>query len=771
MLKKLKTLFHNRYTALIPAAVTLALSIGVLQITVLAKPAIIRDPRIDEDGKATWDKVAFGSYQQTVTDPVPTPIKWRILSVNSDGTNAFLIADQVLDCMRFNSTKWEGSTLRSWLNNDFYNSAFSEEDQKAIIETEVENPVFEETGVAEQKPTMEKVYVLSYWEASNEEFGFLNNRTRRTMVTPYAKTRALQFSDIDTANWWLRTKGNKEPADMISTVNTGGGLQKDWYSTRTVGIGVRPVLHVDLTSSCVTDAGTVSSLGESMLPKGPGRDIKELSAPRSKDEVVTWDCVWFGHYVQDVTFEKTPIEWRVLSVNDDGTDAFLLAEWLLEPRPFHNTASTAITWKDSDLRRWLNEDFLKTAFSEEEKKLIRTTTVRTETRTEGEKPEETLDQIFLLSQAEAYAPLYGFAEVDNNSENTDRQSEVTPYAFANGARGNNINRGKWWLRSPSPTGSMRVISEDGHLNGSRVEGNSSCIRPTLHVDLNSMLVRPIGTETKSPKRHDTTADEEWMALDPEQWEKDLLQLEEARKVLGKIGEIADDEESKGRIKAARDSYENLPYSVKWKYYDENLQTLKEAEETYRQLVQNNIAAARQVTDLIDAIKDQTGDKRKAIADARSAYDALPAQAKKWVPADKLAELEVAEKKLSEPEKTEGEKQKDGDKEAGDSVRKPSKVKIRSAKIRQAKNKKPVLTVKWKKSKRANGYQVKYSTGRKFRKGKRTKTGTVRSAKKTTFSTKKISGAKTWYVKVRAYCKTNDGKKVYGSWSKVKKVRK
>ena len=55
------------------------------------------------------------------------------------------------------------------------------------------------------------------------------------------------------------------------------------------------------------------------------------------------------------------------------------------------------------------------------------------------------------------------------------------------------------------------------------------------------------------------------------------------------------------------------------------------------------------------------------------------------------------------------------------------------------------------------------------KGKFTKVSTVKNAKKTTFLDKKVSSQKMYYYKVRAY-KTVKGKKIYGAYSVVKKVK-
>ena len=77
-------------------------------------------------------------------------------------------------------------------------------------------------------------------------------------------------------------------------------------------------------------------------------------------------------------------------------------------------------------------------------------------------------------------------------------------------------------------------------------------------------------------------------------------------------------------------------------------------------------------------------------------------------------------------------------------------------------------VTWKKSSNAKGYQVKYSTSKKFTK-KTSKTVTVKKATTTSKTVKELKKNKTYFVKVRSY-KTVNGKKVYSDWSKVKSVK-
>lgn len=82
-------------------------------------------------------------------------------------------------------------------------------------------------------------------------------------------------------------------------------------------------------------------------------------------------------------------------------------------------------------------------------------------------------------------------------------------------------------------------------------------------------------------------------------------------------------------------------------------------------------------------------------------------------------------------------------------------------------KKSQVTVKWKKDSKASGYEITLATDKKFKKNK--KTVLVKSYKKTSATVKKLKSKKTYYVRIRSY-KTVNGKKVYGAYSKVLKIK-
>ena len=77
-------------------------------------------------------------------------------------------------------------------------------------------------------------------------------------------------------------------------------------------------------------------------------------------------------------------------------------------------------------------------------------------------------------------------------------------------------------------------------------------------------------------------------------------------------------------------------------------------------------------------------------------------------------------------------------------------------------------VTWKKQKtQTTGYEVQYSTNKKFKSGN--KKVKIKKNKTTSSTVKKLKAKKKYYVRIRTY-KTVNGKKIYSDWSKVKNVK-
>lgn len=75
-----------------------------------------------------------------------------------------------------------------------------------------------------------------------------------------------------------------------------------------------------------------------------------------------------------------------------------------------------------------------------------------------------------------------------------------------------------------------------------------------------------------------------------------------------------------------------------------------------------------------------------------------------------------------------------------------------------------LSIKIKKISGAKGYEVSYATNKKFKSAKK------KTTNKTTITLKNLKKGRTYYVRVHAYKLDSANKKVYGKWSKIKKIK-
>ena len=186
-------------------------------------------------------------------------------------------------------------------------------------------------------------------------------------------------------------------------------------------------------------------------------------------------------------FKVEPIRWRVLS-HEEG-DLFLVSEFVLDGHRFNEsyqgTDEAGIypnNYKASEIRTWLNEDFLKTAFHHDDS-FIKVTAVDNspESTVNPENPyacETSEDKVFLLSYQEAASPEYGFLSSD------DRNCKASDYAEVMGVYRYKVDSPiEWWTRSPHALGYTSVTTVKTLMFGSRQVTSSLGVRPALHLTI------------------------------------------------------------------------------------------------------------------------------------------------------------------------------------------------------------------------------------------------------------------------------------------------
>ncbi len=191
------------------------------------------------------DRITFGSYEQD-NDPSngPEPIEWRVLEVS--GGCALVVSEYALDARAYNedieSVTWAESTLRRWLNGDFYDTAFNKEEKALIALTKVknaDNPAYKTEG---GEDTEDHVFLLSLGEA---ERYFEDDEDRRAFPTEYAIAQDVFVnSDLGTTWWWLRSPGGD--STTAAAVDTDGSLDYSGHSVYSYWSAFRPAFRIKI---------------------------------------------------------------------------------------------------------------------------------------------------------------------------------------------------------------------------------------------------------------------------------------------------------------------------------------------------------------------------------------------------------------------------------------------------------------------------------------------------------------------------------------------
>lgn len=188
------------------------------------------------------DIIYFGQYEQDndLTNG-KEPIAWRVLAVENG--KAFLLAEKILDAKPYNveeqDVTWEACTLRTWLNNDFYDTAFAPTDQAKIITTDVVNEDNSEYGTDGGNNTKDKVFILSVDEVTNPTYGFNSDWENDD---PARRAQATDKVEEET-DWWLRTPGPHQ--DDACHVSDDGAVYI-YLLVHNTNVGVRPAMWINL---------------------------------------------------------------------------------------------------------------------------------------------------------------------------------------------------------------------------------------------------------------------------------------------------------------------------------------------------------------------------------------------------------------------------------------------------------------------------------------------------------------------------------------------
>ena len=192
----------------------------------------------------TGNTVTYGQYEQdNDTANSKEAIEWIVLA--NDGETVTLISKYGLDVKPYSTTftgvTWDSCILRKWLNGEFLNAAFSEEERAKLETVMVKADKNPDYSTNPGKATQDKVFLLSIAEANAL---YSSNDGRKCQATAYAKAQGASMNVDGNSWWWLRSPGGT--GSRASYVYAGGSV--DMYGrdvTRDGGV-VRPVVVLRL---------------------------------------------------------------------------------------------------------------------------------------------------------------------------------------------------------------------------------------------------------------------------------------------------------------------------------------------------------------------------------------------------------------------------------------------------------------------------------------------------------------------------------------------
>lgn len=202
------------------------------------------------------------------------PIEWRVL----DPDTGMVMSETILDSQAYNnyilssnitgtsdddacwgdssktyySNNYANSSIRTWLNEDFYNTAFSSAQQSIIQYTRLDNSAYDSIySEYDSQTTNDKIYLLSWDDMFRTEYGFSpdcgeDDTKRIAQESDYAKCQGLHVNKYsENSTWYLRTAGHRS---MYTCCVASGGSVHTNTSTNYTLYGIRPALNFNLSS-------------------------------------------------------------------------------------------------------------------------------------------------------------------------------------------------------------------------------------------------------------------------------------------------------------------------------------------------------------------------------------------------------------------------------------------------------------------------------------------------------------------------------------------
>ena len=205
------------------------------------------------------------------------------------------------------ASDYETSSIRKWLNNDFYNTAFTDSEKKEINTTTLNHDGYNTsdgtTGYEklDSNSTNDKIFLLSYNEVRNSNYGFnssasADDKARQAQGSDYAQSQGLSVDREsgstynNNSRWLLRSPGNGSNCCCFVII---GGSSHSYCLVYISNIGVRPALRFN----------RISDIGQSEHQHS--YTLEAVIAPTcTTPGYTTYTCECGDSYMDDIVEER-----------------------------------------------------------------------------------------------------------------------------------------------------------------------------------------------------------------------------------------------------------------------------------------------------------------------------------------------------------------------------------------------------------------------------------------------------------------------------------
>lgn len=276
-----------------------------------------------------WEEISFGRFRQGTAD-TKRKLEWYVIGINQNQMT--LLCAKVIRSLPYNEIKtnvtWETCSLRKYLNEQFFESTFSQEEKEAIIEMPLEPALGKGTNLKQCRRTRDRVFLadidLVETLPNNIRLGYPTLRT----VEENRLFMGRGLSTKDYIYWWVRNPGK---TNLSAQLMGGYGFTRQSVDTQTGG--VRPVIVVNLNSSLFggnyeeIEIPEVFTEEEQQNEKGKNRrgSLKELQSSHEEELKLLTDRIR-ADYAEHMAASLKEIKNRYQDLADTiekiGTDYF-----------------------------------------------------------------------------------------------------------------------------------------------------------------------------------------------------------------------------------------------------------------------------------------------------------------------------------------------------------------------------------------------------------------------------------------------------------------